>query len=265
MVQQIKNTIKKCQKTRMTILLIVLLVISFVSVSGLIMCVKSSDNRDDRRGKSSGIREFTTQGEYAISEIRINVSTIDHPTINARDNLLTLGFNPNYPINEYSDFLVRYTDVETGDVVEFHGGNIADYITPLRPDYPLARTDSDEARAHPIAWLLGRVEEYRLRHTGQALVFDRKGNIEVVDANNNTIYSGGYLWGGYTLSVVILDKDAPAPRHNSRDYLFFPNNEEFMQGSRCRRVIVREKSEFRMHGSIELMFGTRCPGSPAPN
>lgn len=259
---QDQETTKKCRKTLMVILLIILFFASVVSTAGLIACMKTTTINEEQQQNVSS-REFTIEGKYTISEIRINVSTVDHPTINARDDLLTLGFNPNYPINEDSDFLVRYTDAETGDVVEFHGGNIADYVAPLRPDNPLAR--SYEMRAHPISWLLDRVEEYRLQHTGQSLIFDRQGGIKVTNIDGDTIYSGGYLWGGYTLSVVILDNDAPAPRHNSRDYLFFPNNEEFMQGSRCRRVIVREKSEFRIHGSIELMFGIRCPGSPAPN
>ena len=191
-------------------------------------------------------REFTISGRFDISEIRINVDTSGNGEINASDNLLTLGFNPNSRIDRNSRAMIRYTDAETREVVEISNQNIEDYV-----------------EASIIPELVARVEEYRLKHTGQSLDFDNYGNIKVRDAGG-VLYSGGYLWGGHTLSVVILDAEASAPRFDSRDFLFFSNDEEIMQGTSCGRIIVREKISGRRQGSIELVFGTRCPLSAQP-
>jgi len=215
-------------------------------IAGIIVGAIITDNKESN--DTSNCREFTIDGTYPISEIRINVNVADHPTIKAQNNLLTLGFiNLNEPINENSEFLVRYTDVTTHEVVEFHGQDITRYV----PE-------------EDIPELLMKAEEYRLVHTGQNLVFDREGNIKVRNADNEIVHSGGYLWGGHTLSVVILDSEAEGPRYNSRNFLFFPDNEEFMQGTNCRRIILREKIRSRKQGSIELMFGLRCVDASQP-
>ena len=237
-----KKTTRKFNKrlllSPMIFLCIIIAVAGFVAWATVVIADKNN---------SISFREFTIDGQYNISEIRINVNAAEHTTINARDDLLTLGFNPNRPINQDSEFLARYVDAETSEVIEVQGHNMEDY-----------------AKSEDLPELLARVEEYRLEHTGQSLVFDRNGNISVNGANSEVLHSGGYLWGGYTLAVVIIDPDAPAPRHNSRNFLFFPNNEEIMQGSGCRRIIVREKTSVRRQGSIELLFGARCPSSPSP-
>ena len=202
----------------------------------------------EEENETDNFREFTIEGRYDISEIRINVNVAGHEAIKAENNLITLGFiNLNEPINQNSEFLVRYTDAETRELVEFYGNDMERYVL------------SDDLNN-----LLAKAEEYRLIHTGQAIVFDRYGNISVINAEDKVLHSGGYLWGGHTLAVVILDLEAPAPRHASRNFLFFPDNEEFMQGSSCKRIIIREKIQSREHGSIEFMFGDRCPDSRQP-
>ena len=192
-------------------------------------------------------RAFTINEQYDISEIRINIDVTNHPTVNARNNLLTLGFDPNLPIDYSSEFLARYVDAETGDVVESQGQDKTYF-----------------AGSEDLSILLAKIEQYRLQHTGQALVFDSYGHFRLLNLDQETVYSGGYLWGGYTLSVVVLNPDSSPPRYDSRNFLFFSNNEEIMQGTGCARIIVREKTSVRSHGSIEFPFGTRCPLSPAP-
>jgi hypothetical protein len=237
-----KKKTRKFDKKLFTSPLILASIILIVSCILMLAAVVIAYKND-----SVNFREFTINGRYDVSEIRINVNAAEHTTINARDGLLTLGFNPNHPITQDSEFLARYIDAETGAVVEVWGQTMENYAEP-----------------EDLPGLLAKAEEYRLEHTGQSLVFDRHGNISVNGANSETLYSGGYVWGGYTLAVVILDPDAPAPRHNSKDFLFFSDNEEIMQGSGCRRIIVREKANVRRQGSIELLFGARCPSSPQP-
>ena len=230
----------------------VLFFIAVTMITGFVIGSIVTSIYKDREEKNnddvvSNYREFTIDGTYDISEIRINVNVENHPTIEARGNLLTLGFtNLDEPITRDSEFLVRYVDAQTNEVVEFYANDAARYVVT---------GDLDE--------LFEKIEEYRMEHNGQSLVFDRYGNINVTN-NSEVVIRGGYLWGGHTLAVVMLDPEAGGPRYDSRNYLFFPNNEEFMQGANCRRIIVREKSQSRGHGSIEIMFGSRCPDSTQP-
>jgi len=195
-----------------------------------------------------GFRQFTIEGRYAMSEIRVNVDVAGHPTIDAQGDLLTLGFDPNRPIGQDSEFLARYTDKMTGEVVETKEQDMGNF-----------------AAVADLPDLLENAEIYRRWHTGLTMVFDRFGNISVEDVDGKAMYSGGYLWIEHRLAVVVRHNLPIAGGDFSyRNYLFFPNNEEIMQGTRCKRIIVRERAESREQGSIELLFGVRCPGSPAP-
>ena len=224
-----------------------LLAVGVILLAGLtayaVVVLAGSNNQEDH--------PFTINGRYTISEIRTTVSC-QRSTV--RGNLVTLGFDPSqqiYPVTSETTFTIRYQVNTTGFVVFEESGKTIDDLL-----YMVYNPTLTEAT---VISLLYDLEQVRLLRTGTSLDFDRQNRLYVVNAND-IIYQGVYTWLNHNITVSVTDPEATtAPGNRFRHHLFFDTNETITQGSNCRRIIVRES--VREQGSIEFLFGARCPAS----